>query len=511
MFGKKSFTKLITSLLVLFGIFVAGETLAMELPSGSLVKAAGNPSVYYLSENGTKHQFTNAQTYHTWYSNFRKVKNVNQADLNLIKSGKKVTVHPGLALVKFPNSTKVYAVETGATLRWITSEQAAKSLYGYNWVKRIIILPNSDQENYSFGKNIVDSTDYQRNQNVIDAKTIDLELKNIENKTKVKVIKKIEKDVKSTYAKSYGVIKEKQVIKDNKVYEPSLNYLNTGLSNNINPNFHPNYTYYRVNAKAEESKLKLSLSAQDPKAKISVNGLEFINGTSTYYPLNFGRNKIAIKITTRQGKTRTYNLIVTREILENNNLLSSLNENILDELSPAFAPGETYYKLRAASHEQSIDIKANTSDNKAKVSINGNEVRSGWNYNLYLEPGLNIANITVTAENGSEKKYKLEIYKSRFANADALDLDQLETSLNKELRPNFDPDRLKYYIKAKSNDERIDIYARAKKNYAYVYINGQKTEHKSIRLFYGKNNVEVMVELDSGEKKVYKLEIERPL
>ena len=48
-----------------------------------------------------------------------------------------MTYRPGVRLVKFLTLNRVYAVEKGGVLRWITSETLVRALYGLNWNRNV--------------------------------------------------------------------------------------------------------------------------------------------------------------------------------------------------------------------------------------------------------------------------------------------------------------------------------------------------------------------------------------
>lgn len=83
-----------------------------------------------------------------------------------------------------------------------------------------------------------------------------------------------------------------------------------------------------------------------------------------------------------------------------NNDLGSLSIN-QGELSPKFSSDTTSYKVDLPADIEKITLNAKAKDDKASVSGDGEKT---------LKAGKNEFTITVTAENGSTKKYKIEIY-----------------------------------------------------------------------------------------------------
>ncbi len=125
---------------------------------GDLIKMDGNPAVYYLGSDSKRYVFPNEKTYNTWYSGFSSVVTVSQSELESYPIGGNVTYRPGTRLVKITTDPKVYAVEPGGVLRWITTEQIAMDLYGSNWNQKIDDVPDAFFVNYTVGSDLTSST-----------------------------------------------------------------------------------------------------------------------------------------------------------------------------------------------------------------------------------------------------------------------------------------------------------------------------------------------------------------
>lgn len=120
---------------------------ANYIEEGSLIKGTG-PAVYYYGYDGKLHEFSHALVYHTWYKDFSAVQQVSNAKLAQYSIGDPICVRQGTYLVKFSNSSKVYAVEPGCTLRPIRSAIEATLLYGEDWGTRLMILPEFHRKLY---------------------------------------------------------------------------------------------------------------------------------------------------------------------------------------------------------------------------------------------------------------------------------------------------------------------------------------------------------------------------
>lgn len=117
--------------------------------AGDLIKMDGLSSVYYLGADSKRYVFPNEQTYFSWYGDFSGVVTIPQSELESYSLGANVTMRPGTKLVKITTDPKVYAVEPSGTLKWIADEATAISLYGNDWAKRVIDVPDAFFTNYT--------------------------------------------------------------------------------------------------------------------------------------------------------------------------------------------------------------------------------------------------------------------------------------------------------------------------------------------------------------------------
>ena len=119
--------------------------------AGDLIKMNGLSSVYYLGADGKRYVFPNDKTFLSWYPDFSSVVTVPQSELEQYLPAANVTVRPGTKLVKITTIPTVYAVEPGGVLRSIVSEANAIALYGKDWAKRVIDVPDGYFTNYKVG------------------------------------------------------------------------------------------------------------------------------------------------------------------------------------------------------------------------------------------------------------------------------------------------------------------------------------------------------------------------
>src|SRR3989339_590980 len=89
-----------------------------QVQSGDLVRGNTFSAVYYVGKDGFRYVFPNDKTFFTWYADFDDVKWISDADLGTLQIGGNVTYKPGARMIKINSDPKVYAVDTGGTLRW---------------------------------------------------------------------------------------------------------------------------------------------------------------------------------------------------------------------------------------------------------------------------------------------------------------------------------------------------------------------------------------------------------
>jgi len=133
-----------------------------SLERGLLVKLVddGDPStamdaaVYVLDGEGKRHAFPNETVFSSWYADYEALAYIDPENLASYQLGENVTVRPGTHLVKITTDPKVYAVEPGSILRWVSSEQIAEQLYGTDWADRVIDVADTFFNDYEIGEPI---------------------------------------------------------------------------------------------------------------------------------------------------------------------------------------------------------------------------------------------------------------------------------------------------------------------------------------------------------------------
>ena len=131
--------------------------------AGDLIKGSG-PAVYYFAQDGRRYVFPNEKTYFSWYRDFSHIITIPNEHLSSIPLGRSnVTYRPGFKMVKVTTDPKVYVVDRGGVLRYVSSEQLARTLYNLNWHQRIDDVPDEFFSNYRVGTAIQTDSDFNPN------------------------------------------------------------------------------------------------------------------------------------------------------------------------------------------------------------------------------------------------------------------------------------------------------------------------------------------------------------
>lgn len=131
--------------------------------AGSLVKGSAS-AVYYIGRDGARYVFPNAKVYESWYDNYQSIITLSDDAISSMPLGGNVTMRPGQSLVKITTDSKVYAVSPGSYLHWVKSEDLAALLYGPDWNKRIIDVPDAFFADYKIDIPIDNPAEYEKNE-----------------------------------------------------------------------------------------------------------------------------------------------------------------------------------------------------------------------------------------------------------------------------------------------------------------------------------------------------------
>ncbi|MFA6995096.1 MAG: hypothetical protein WC249_01655 [Patescibacteria group bacterium] len=141
---------MVLSVIAMSGLAVAPSAKA-SASAGDLIKMSGLSSVYYLGADGKRYVFPNSATYFSWYPDFSGVVTIPASELQSYPLGGNVTMRAGTKLVKITTDPSVYAVTPNGVLSKIGSEAQASALYGTDWAKRVVDVPDAFFTNYTIG------------------------------------------------------------------------------------------------------------------------------------------------------------------------------------------------------------------------------------------------------------------------------------------------------------------------------------------------------------------------
>ena len=172
----------------------------------------------------------------------------------------------------------------------------------------------------------------------------------------------------------------------------------------------------------------------------------------------------------------------------NNNYLSELK---LSNGTLVFDNEKTEYKVTVAYNIEKIEVTTKTEDGKAKFEITGNEE---------LKVGENTITIKVTAEDDSEREYKIEVIRKE-QNANLSSNSKLKSLTIKNYNINFSSSVYDYTIKI-GNEDRLNItYTTADSKSDVTVTGNENLENGSI--------IKVTVVAEDGTTTIYKINVEK--
>ncbi|MCC9065454.1 MBG domain-containing protein [Flavobacterium piscisymbiosum] len=180
----------------------------------------------------------------------------------------------------------------------------------------------------------------------------------------------------------------------------------------LNPAFSPNVLSYTVNVASTISSEAITAIADDPLAKITINGITVQGGSPYTIALVPGQNTVIIRVVGEDGiTTKSYTLNIIRE----KSSTATLSNLTISEgtLNPVFESDINNYSALVKYDVASINVRPTTTDLGAKITVNGLPVSSGTSSApVTLIAGENIIETIVTAQDGITKEtYTIIVYK----------------------------------------------------------------------------------------------------
>ncbi len=179
------------------------------------------------------------------------------------------------------------------------------------------------------------------------------------------------------------------------VSAPSLTALSIS-SGTLSPSFKSGTKTYTATVDANVSSIKVSATAASGSSLVSGYGTRTVN-------LNYGANKVQVKVKNSAGTTKTYTITITRK--DNRSTVNTLSNLTVGSgtLSPAFSSSVNSYTVDVDNSVSSITIDATLTDNKSSF-VSGYGPSSSA-----LEPGVNKLYIKVKSESGVVNVYDITV------------------------------------------------------------------------------------------------------
>ncbi|MBE6157792.1 MAG: cadherin-like beta sandwich domain-containing protein [Firmicutes bacterium] len=270
--------------------------------------------------------------------------------------------------------------------------------------------------------------------------------------------------------------------------------------------FNKSTTTYNVTVDSDISSTKISASLEDSRSGYAVG----------YAPrtvkLDYGTTKAQIKVVAQNGNTKVYTINITRPKKSSNSdndkdkksntsnntksdSKTKSSDNKLKSLTLSsgvilFNSDKLSYDVEVPNNIDSIKIEGDTSNSKATVKGLGT---------TNLKVGTNVVKIVVTAENGDEKTYTLNITRKEDT-GEILDNNNYLKDLAVEgYEINFDKENVAYEIKRNGNTT-LNIKADPESEKAQIAINGNEN-------LKDKSEIQIVVTAEDGNNRVYTITV----
>ena len=239
---------------------------------------------------------------------------------------------------------------------------------------------------------------------------------------------------------------------------------------------------YEITLENDISTITVSATAEDKLSKVTGTGK---------YSLKTGDNEINVTVTAENGDTRIYTLKVFRKYNANANLLSiSIDQDIV--LNPEFDKDQINYQVIVENDIKDITVVGTPEVKTSTVSGNNT-------YNLVV--GDNLVELLVTAEDGTTKKYQINITRKKSSNCNISSIIAKESVLD----PLFNKDITSYELRVLEEVENLNLIVKLEDDNATYSVSGNEN------FVIGHNTVTITVEAEDGTTKDYVLDVLRQL
>jgi hypothetical protein len=178
--------------------------------------------------------------------------------------------------------------------------------------------------------------------------------------------------------------------------------------------FNPATLNYQVLVPYATAAFKLLPVAEQPDAKIRIDGQEVTNGSTVSLSFTKAAQTYAIEVTAQDGSKLTYNVSVLRKQLLPSQppLLASLQAGA--GLSSTFTPYKLNYGTLAKTANKSIQVTAVSNDPQATVTVKGVSLKGGGSFLPELLIGNNTIIVNVeSADLSTSQTYSIDVERMR--------------------------------------------------------------------------------------------------
>ncbi|MGQ0555049.1 MAG: beta strand repeat-containing protein [Nitrospiraceae bacterium] len=277
--------------------------------------------------------------------------------------------------------------------------------------------------------------------------------------------------------------------------------------------FTANDLNYSVDVANTVGSVTVTPTLSDPAATMTVNGQPTNSGQARTISLNPAGQptNIPIVVTAQNGTPKTYQVTVSRGVSGNNNLGGvTVSPGTLD---PAFLASRTSYTVDVASTVASISVTPTRQDPAATITVNGTPATSGQGRSITLNgAGSNtFINIVVTAQNGSQKLYTIEVRRAALGGNNNL---QSLTVSPGTLNPAFNANTLNYTVDVASGVTSVSVTPTRQDPNATITVNGTPATSGQARTVplngAGSNTlINIVVTAQNNSPKAYTVNVAR--
>jgi hypothetical protein len=279
------------------------------------------------------------------------------------------------------------------------------------------------------------------------------------------------------------------------------------------PTFDPNLQAYTVNVANTVGSATVTPTLSDTAATMTVNGQAAISGQVRTISLNAPGQptSITIVVTAQNGTPKTYLVTVNRGVSGNNNLLGLTISP--GSLAPAFSAGTVGYTVNVASGATSVTVTPRVQDTAATMTVNGQATNSGQARTIpLLGAGSSTPiNIIVTAQNGTQKTYSLNVVRAALGGNNNL---QSLTVSPGSLAPAFSAGTEDYTVNVASTVTSVSVTPTRQDSNATITVNGQTAtsgQARTITLLGAGSStpINIIVTAPNNNRKTYTVNVIR--